>query len=47
MFDHLTQIAATQEYFRPENDDLSFFCDLDAPPAQVEHLSLGLMEDQI
>ena len=47
MFDQLTQIAATQDHVRTENDELSFFCDVDAPPAQVEHLPFGLIEDQI
>jgi hypothetical protein len=47
MFDHLTQIAATQDHRRTENDELSFFCAVDAPPAQVENLPLGLIEDQI
>jgi hypothetical protein len=26
---------------------LSLFCAVDAPPAQVEHLPQGLIEDQI
>ena len=47
MFDHLTQIAAAQCYLSPENDELSFFCAVDAPPAQMEHLPFGLIEDQI
>jgi hypothetical protein len=47
MFDYLTQIAATQDHLRTENDELSFFCAVDAPPAQVEHLPFGLIEDQI
>lgn len=47
MFDHLTQIATTQEYLRTESDELSFLCDIDAPPVQVEHLPFGLIEDQI
>ena len=47
MFDHLTQIAATQDHFLTENDELSFFCAVDAPPVQVEHLPSGLIEDQI
>ncbi len=47
MFDHLTQIAATQGHLSPENDEISFFCAVDAPPAQVEHLPFALIEDQI
>ena len=47
MFDHLTQIAATHDHFPCENDELSLFCAVDAPPAQVEHLPHGLIEDQI
>lgn len=47
MFDQLTQIAATQDHLRTENDELSFFCAVDAPPAQVEHRPVGLIEGQI
>jgi hypothetical protein len=47
MFDHLTQIAATHDHFVTEYDELSLFCAVDAPPAQVEPLPKGLIEDQI
>lgn len=47
MFDHLTQIAATQDKFSSDQEELSAFCSLDAPPAQLEHLPEGLIEDQL
>jgi hypothetical protein len=47
MFDHFTQIAATNDHFSTESDELSLFCAVDAPPVQVEHLPQGLIEDQI
>jgi len=47
MFDHFTQIAATQDKFHTEHDDVSAFCGLEGPPAQMEHLPQGLIEDQI
>lgn len=47
MFDPFTHIAATQDHLHTENDNLSLFCALDAPPVQVEHLPPGLIEDQI
>ncbi len=47
MFDHFTQIAATHDHFSAENDELSLFCAVDAPPVQVEHLPQGLIEDEI
>ncbi|MBV0882207.1 hypothetical protein KTQ42_23310 [Noviherbaspirillum sp. L7-7A] len=47
MFDHLTQIAATQEKFSFEQEELSAFSSLEGPPAQLEHLPQGLIEDQL
>lgn len=47
MLDHLTQIAVNHDRFSTENDELSLFCAVDAPPAQVEHLPQGLIEDQV
>lgn len=47
MFDHFTQIAATQEMSYAEQDELSPFSGLEGPPAQMEHLPQGLIEDQI
>lgn len=47
MFDHLTQIAATQEKFSSEQEGLTAFHSLESPPAQLEHLPQGLIEDQL
>lgn len=47
MFDHFTQIAATQDKLVNEQDDFSAFVSLESPPAQLEHLPQGLIEDQL
>lgn len=47
MFDHLTQIAATQDKFPLDQDDVSAFFSLEGAPAQLEHLPQGLIEDQL
>ena len=47
MFDHLTQIATTQDKFLLEQEELSAFSSLEGPPAQLEHLPQGLIEDQL
>ncbi|MFS0758113.1 hypothetical protein ABC383_25955 [Noviherbaspirillum sp. 1P10PC] len=47
MFDHFTQIAATQDTLAHEQDDFSAFGSLESPPAQLEHLPQGLIEDQL
>lgn len=47
MFDHFTQIAATQDMLVHEQDDFSAFGSLSSPPAQLEYLPEGLIEDQV
>jgi len=47
MFDHLTQIAATQDKFSFEQEEFGTFRSLEGPPAQLEHLPQGLIEDQL
>ncbi|WP_194712900.1 hypothetical protein [Noviherbaspirillum soli] len=47
MFDHFTQIATTQGDFSAEQDEFSAFGSLEGPPAQLEHLPQGLIEDQL
>lgn len=47
MFDHFTQIAATLDKFVLEQEEFSAFGSLESPPAQLEHLPEGLIEDQL
>jgi len=49
MYRQITISSTEQDSFRTEADDLSLspFRALEGPPAQLEHLPQGLIEDQL